>query len=115
VQIFLAYQQDLVRAMDVVRSAVENTAGVLGEPPIAVRIGQLQENSAMLETQFWADSRRSDYAATTAAVRAAIIESCKKAGIALPDGNARTLEPGDPAAWQEAFGDGRIAPTRRVG
>jgi small-conductance mechanosensitive channel len=43
------------------------------------------------EVRFWADSRRSDFVATRARVRAGIIEALRREGIELPDPEARRI------------------------
>lgn len=91
VRLFLGYDADLRRAMAVIREAAVGAEGVLAEPAPAVRIAELGQDDLVLEVRFWADSRRSDFVATRAAVRAAVVEAMRKAEIPLPDPDTRFL------------------------
>lgn len=91
VRLFLGYDADLRRAMEVVREAAAGADGVLPEPPAAVRIADLGQDDLVLEARFWTDSRRSDFVATRAAVREAVVEAMRRSGIPLPDPDTRFL------------------------
>jgi small conductance mechanosensitive channel len=91
VRLFLGYDADARRAMEVIRQAAAEAEGVLADPPAGVRIVDLGQDDLELEVRFWADSRRSDFVATRAAVRAAVVEAMRRAGIALPDPDTRFL------------------------
>jgi small conductance mechanosensitive channel len=91
VRLFMGYDADARRAMEVIRQAAAGAEGVLAEPPPGVRIADLGQDDLELEVRFWADSRRSDFVATRAAVRAAVVEAMRDAGIPLPDPDTRFL------------------------
>lgn len=91
VRLFLGYDADARRAMEVIRQAAAGAEGVLANPLPGVRIAELGQDDLVLEVRFWADSRRSDFVATRAAVRAAVVEAMRRAGIALPDPDTRFL------------------------
>jgi small-conductance mechanosensitive channel len=93
VPLFLGYDSDLPRAVEVVRRATVAAPGVLAEPPVTVRVAELGQADLALEAQFWTDSRRSDFTATQALVRAGIIDALRAAGIGLPDPDVRVLLP----------------------
>ncbi|HEY0995627.1 MAG TPA: mechanosensitive ion channel family protein [Gemmatimonadaceae bacterium] len=113
----LGYDSDVPKALVVAREAVAGIAGVLAEPAPTVRVAELGMDDLMLEARFWTDSRRSDYTATQAAVREAIVAGFKGVGLGLPDPDARFLEPRRVERWREALGrapagDGDGAPDR---
>ena len=58
-----------------------------------MRIQDLGQDDVVVEVRFWTDSRRSDFVATTSAVRQAIVAALKQAGIGLPDPDVRILVP----------------------
>jgi small conductance mechanosensitive channel len=70
---------------------VENSPGVLTDPPASVRFGELGPDEAIVELRFWTDSRRSDFATTMSAVRQGAVQSLKQAGISVPDPNRRNV------------------------
>jgi small conductance mechanosensitive channel len=92
VMIPLGYDQDLRQAVAVLQRAVENAPGVLAEPPSAVRVQDLGTQEILVELRFWTDSRRSDFAATSAAVRDSAVEAVKKAGVGLPNPAVRVVQ-----------------------
>ncbi len=112
VPVFLGYDSDLPRAVEVVRAATAAAPGVLGDPPAAVRVAELGQDDLVLETRFWADSRRSDFTATQAVVRAEIVAALRAAGIGLPDPDVRILVPRHPERRRATLsdGDGGAAP-----
>ena len=89
VQLFLGYDVDLRRATEALARAARATPGVLGDPPVTVRVRELGQDDIVVQVRFWADSRRSDFVATRAAVRAALPDALRAAGIALPDPDVR--------------------------
>lgn len=91
VELYLGYDQDVRRAAAVARDAAAGADGVLADPPPSVRIVELGQDDVVLEVRFWTDSRRSDFVATSSAVRAALIEAMKRAGVGLPDPDVRIL------------------------
>lgn len=91
VELWLGYEGDIERALEVVRTAAATGSGVLKAPPPVVRIEELGPDDIRLEVTFWADSQRADYKNTASAVRAGILASLKDAGIALPDPAARSI------------------------
>jgi small conductance mechanosensitive channel len=91
VEIPLSYDQDFRQASQVLLRAVENSPGVLTDPPASVRFGELGPDEAIVELRFWTDSRRSDFATTMSAVRQGAVQSLKQAGISVPDPNRRNV------------------------
>jgi small-conductance mechanosensitive channel len=91
VALFLGYDTDLPRAVEVIRDATVSAAGVLEDPAVDVRVAELGQDDLVFEARFWTDSRRSDFTATRAAVRAAIVSALLREGIALPDPDLRFL------------------------
>ena len=104
VELFLGYDQDLKRAVDVMRDAAQAAEGVLDEPAASVRVRDLGQDDIVVEARFWTDSRRADFLATTSNVRAALIAALKAASIGLPDPDVRVLVPRAPDKWQAALG-----------
>jgi small-conductance mechanosensitive channel len=92
----VGYDQDLRLATETARSAAQAADGVLDTPSPSVRIEELGADDILVAVQFWADSRRSDYAATTSAVRRSVVEALNRAGIALPEPNVRVIIPRNP-------------------
>jgi small conductance mechanosensitive channel len=87
----VGYGTDLRRALEVAHQAVRGASGVLEEPSPVVRVQDLREGDVQLEARFWTDSRRTDFVATQAAVRASLTEALREAGIALPNPEQRTV------------------------
>lgn len=104
VPLFLGYDSDLPRAVDVIRRATEAASGVLPDPPVVVRVSELGQDDLVLEARFWTDSRRSDFMTTQAVVRAEIVAAMRTAGIGLPDPDVRILVPRHGASWRAALG-----------
>lgn len=104
VPLFLGYGSDLPQAVEVVRRAAAAVPGVLAEPPVAVRVAELGQDDLVLEARFWTDSRRSDFTAIQAVVRAQIVAALRAAEIGLPDPDLRILMPRDPERWRVALG-----------
>ena len=91
VSLYLGYDVDLRQASDAARDAALRTSGVLAEPAPSVRIQDLGQDDIEVELRFWADSRRSDFVATQSAVRAALVDALRQAGIPLPDPDVRHI------------------------
>lgn len=91
VAIHLGYDTDLRRMGEAARDATSRTPGVLSDPAPSVRIQELGHDDITIEVRFWADSRRSDFVATQSAVRAALPDALRQAGIALPDPDVRRI------------------------
>ena len=106
VELFIGYDSDLQKVVNVVTDAAQSAAGVLAEPRVSVRIRELGQDDVVVEVRFWTDSRRSDFVATTSAVRIAIVGALKQAGIGLPDPDVRILVPRQSDKWQAALGVG---------
>lgn len=106
VTLYLGYEANLRHASEVARQAALRTPGVLGEPAPAIRIQELGPDDIVLDVRFWADSRRSDFVATQSAVRAALVDALRRAGIALPDPDVRHLVARRPIQWPETPIDG---------
>lgn len=104
VELFIGYDSDLKEVVNVVGDATQIAAGVLEEPKVSVRIRELGQDDIIVEVLFWTDSQRSDFVATTSAVRQAIVAALKQAGIGLPDPDVRILVPRHFDRWQAALG-----------
>jgi small-conductance mechanosensitive channel len=85
------YDVELDRAAAVCVAAAAAADGVLPEPPPSILVAELGPEDMTAEVRFWADSRRSDFVATRARVRAGIIEALRREGIDLPDPDTRRL------------------------
>ena len=107
VPLFLGYDSDLPRAVAAVRQATVSAPGVLADPPVAVRVAELGQDDLVLEARFWTDSRRSDFTATQALVRTAIVDALRSAGIGLPDPDVRILVPRQQERWRARDDDQR--------
>lgn len=103
VQAWLGYDIDLRQAAQVARESASGAAGVLQSPEPMVRVDELDRDDVVLEVTFWTDSRRSDYKNTASAVRAAIVEGFKAAGIGLPEPDVRLLAPHRADKWRAIF------------
>ncbi|PSB48881.1 mechanosensitive ion channel protein MscS [Cyanosarcina cf. burmensis CCALA 770] len=106
VELFVGYDSNLQTVVNVVTDAAQNAAGVLESPKVSARIRELGQDDVAIEVRFWTDSRRSDFVATTSAVRIAIVTALKQAGIGLPDPDVRILLPRYVDKWQTALGVG---------
>jgi small-conductance mechanosensitive channel len=115
VELYLGYDQDLRRAVEVALEAAQKAEGVLEEPPASVRVRELGQDDITVEARFWTDSRRSDFLATTSNVRGAIVDALKDAGIGLPDPGVRALAPRRPDKWREALGVEGVGAGERTG
>ena len=105
VELFLGYDSDLQTAVSVVREATQTTEGVLLDPAASVRVRDLGQDDIVLEARFWTDSRRSDFLATSSAVRGSLVDALKAAQIGLPDPDVRILVPRHPERWRKAWAD----------
>lgn len=96
ITLFLGYQADLPRAIEVMKRAAVTATGVLAEPPITVIIRELTTDDVVLELRFWTRSTRRDFLDAVSAVSDDVLAALKEAGIPLPEPNARlvTLRPG---------------------
>jgi small conductance mechanosensitive channel len=103
VDVHLEYREDLPRALQLAHAAAQSTAGVDEHLPIDAHIREFNSDDAVIEVSFWTDSVRSDFMATTFAVRLAVVEALKAAGIDLPNRDVRELVPRDVSAWQKAL------------
>lgn len=84
-ELFLDYQADLRKAVEIILETLRDTEGVLSEPEPSVRIRELGPFGMRIEARFWTDSRRSDFLLTTSRVRIGITESLKAKDIPLPN------------------------------
>jgi small conductance mechanosensitive channel len=91
VEIYLDYGQDVQHAMAVAQQIAQGTPGVAPTPATYARLRNLDTAGMMLEVRFWTDSQRSDFMATSCAVRLAVMLALKKAGIALPNTGPREV------------------------
>jgi small conductance mechanosensitive channel len=104
VTLFLGYEADLPRAVEVLCAATRETEGVLEEPPVRVRVKELGQDDVLLEIKYWTDSRRLDFVTSQTAVRASAVAALKRAGIGLPDPDVRFLVQRNPTASRELDG-----------
>lgn len=104
VTLYLGYGTDLPRAVEVLSTAARAADGVLAESPVAVRVRELGQADLEIEVQFWTDSRRSDFTATQALVRLAMLAALRDAKIPLPDPDVRVLVPRHLEQWRAALG-----------
>lgn len=98
VLVHLAYESDLRRSVEALREAAAATPGVLPEPPVTARVRDLGADDLVMEVRFWTDSRRSDFTATQAAVRAEAVAALRRANVGLPDPGVRKVVQQDGAA-----------------
>ena len=98
VDIPLGYDAPTDHAMRACLDAASSTEGVLRDPPPSVLLSDLTPDDMILQVRFWADSRRSDFVATRARVRARVVEMLRERGVALPDPDVRrvTIEQAPP-------------------
>ena len=90
--VVLGYEEDLARAARVLLAATGTAEGVLDAPPPSTLFRELENNTLAIEVRFWTDSRRSDFLASSSAVRLALLEALKREGIALANPAFVTLE-----------------------
>lgn len=91
VTVRLPYDVDLERAAAACVAAATAADGVLPDPPPSILLADLGPDDMTAEVRFWADSRRSDFVATRARVRAGVIDALRREGIDLPDPDARRI------------------------
>lgn len=91
IEVSLGYDTDLDAALRAMAEATRHAPGVLADPPPSVRLGDLGSDDILVEVGFWTDSRRSDFVATSSAVRRAIVDALRATGVPLPDPAVRTL------------------------
>lgn len=91
VVLHVGYDADLARASAAAHEGVASADGVLTEPAASVLVSDLGPDAITLEVRFWTDSRRADFVATRAAVREAVMDHLRTAGVALPDPDRRTV------------------------
>jgi small-conductance mechanosensitive channel len=89
--VHLPYDVDLERAAAACVAAATAADGVLPDPPPSILLADLGPEDMSAEVRFWADSRRSDFVATRARVRAGIIDALRQEGVDLPDPDARRI------------------------
>lgn len=106
VDLFLGYDADLREAAQVIDRAMQSAEGVLADPPASVRVRDLGPDDIRIEARFWTDSRRSDFLATQSAVRFALIDALRQAGIGLPDPDVRALALRDARRWRTVLSGG---------
>ena len=88
----LGYDQDLPRAMAVLREAVASTPGVLTKPPNTVIVRELNDADVILEVRFWTESTRRDFLEAASEVSQAMVRALREAGFALPEADLRYLQ-----------------------
>ena len=88
----LGYDQDLPRAMEVLRAAVSAVPGVLTKPPNTVIIRELTDADVILEVRFWTESTRRDFLEAQSQVSQAMLAALQGAGFPLPEADLRYLQ-----------------------
>ncbi|MBA2519605.1 MAG: mechanosensitive ion channel family protein [Chloroflexia bacterium] len=101
VEVHVGFDADLDQAQAVIREATRSAPGVLTDPPVSVRVQALGPDDVLLEARFWTDSRRSDFVATSSAVRQAILAALRASGVPLPDPSLHLLVPDDPRSIRD--------------
>lgn len=91
VELYLGYDADLQRAIQVMLAAAQETEGVLRDPACSIRVRALGQDDIVLEARFWTDSRRSDFLSTASRVRISVVQRFKEQGVGLPDPDVRIL------------------------
>lgn len=81
----LEHDTDLRLAATVFTEAAAATDGVLAAPPPTMRVTDLSADGLGVELRYWTDSRRSDFVATTSAIRQAMVDAARSSGIQFPD------------------------------
>ncbi len=81
----LEHDTDLRAAATVFTEAASATEGVLPVPPPTLRVTDLSADGLGVELRYWTDSRRSDFVATTSAIRQAMVDAARSSGIRFPD------------------------------
>ena len=77
----LGYDQDLPRAMAVLREAVANTPGVLTKPPNTIIVRELNDADVILEVRFWTESTRCDFLEAASEVSQAMVRALREADL----------------------------------
>jgi small-conductance mechanosensitive channel len=103
IPVYVAYKEDLARALAVARGAAKATPGVASQLPADAIIREFGPEAVVLQVTFWTDSVRGDFGSTVAAARLAIVEALKNADIMLPDPGVRQLAIKDAETWQDAL------------
>ena len=88
----LGYDQDLPRAMEVLRAAVAAVPGVLTKPPNTVIVRELTDADVILEVRFWTESTRRDFLEAQSQVSQAMLAALQEAGFPLPEADLRYLQ-----------------------
>ncbi|MDY7014571.1 MAG: mechanosensitive ion channel [Cyanobacteriota bacterium] len=84
VMVGIDYGEEIERAKEAIRNALENLETVEREPAPDILVNELAASTVNLEVRFWVDSRRSGFLATTSAVAQAIKEALERAEIDMP-------------------------------
>lgn len=100
VELALGYDVDLAVSTQVLLKACGTIQAVLADPPASVLVTELGPNDISVQVRFWTDSRRSDFVATRSAVRTALVDAMRRAGLGIPSPDRRVLVPGDPEQWR---------------
>lgn len=88
-RVFLGYDVDAPKALEVMVRAVQSVEGVLAQPAPSAQLTNLGQDDLEVELRFWTDSRRSDFVETTSDARKAVVAAARAASIPLPDPDAR--------------------------
>ena len=73
-----------LEAATVFTEAAAATEGVLPASPPSMRVTDLSVDGLGIGVRYWTDSRRSDFVATTSAIRQAMVDAAHSAGIRFP-------------------------------
>lgn len=91
VTIYLGYDTDIPAVLRLMQKSLAAEDGVLPDPSPAIRVEDLGKSDLELSALFWADSRRSDFVATSARVRERLVSVLQASGFSLPDPALRVV------------------------
>jgi small conductance mechanosensitive channel len=97
VLVHLGYDVNLPEALARIAEATRGARGVLAQPPVVVEVRELEKTNVVVESRFWADSRRTDFVSTASAVRKSIVTELHSEVGNLPGAAVRILEPKRPS------------------
>jgi small-conductance mechanosensitive channel len=101
VSAFIGHPADLSAVMERLTRAAMRVGGVEQVPAPSTIVAELARDDVMIELRFWTDSRRSDFIATTSAVRQAVYHALTEAGIYPTNPSLRIVVPGEIEAWRK--------------
>ncbi len=105
----LEHDTDLRLAATVFTAAAAATEGVLAAPSPSLRVAELGVDGLGVELRYWTDSRRSDFVTTASAIRQAMVDAARTAGIRFPAPTISLL-PGGEVERTDRHRDGVTGP-----